>query len=197
MNDKGGIMRITGRLMMGLAAVALLFLGVVLFAAPGQQPSGNIERGKYLVNSIGCGDCHTPMKMGSSGPESDAARLLSGHPETLIMPAPPKLGQGPWLGVVSATFTAWAGPWGTSFTSNLTPDKDTGLGKWSAQTFIDAIQAGRHMGGGRQLLPPMPYAALRNLTDDDLRSIFSYIASIPPISNRVPDPVPPGDGDTR
>lgn len=186
-------MKNTKRSLVLLSGVALLVMAVGLFAPGGPMQSSAVERGKYLVNGMGCGDCHTPMKMGPSGPESDTARLLSGHPEKLVMPAPPKLGQGPWLGVVSATFTAWAGPWGTSFTANLTPDRETGLGKWSEKTFIDAIRAGRHVGRGRPLLPPMPYAAFRNLTDDDLRAIFSYLGSIAPIANRVPDPVPPAD----
>ncbi len=176
-----------------LSGAVLLVMAVGLAAASGQGQNSAVERGKYLVNGGGCGDCHTPMKMGPSGPESDTSRFLSGHPATLVMPAPPKLGQGPWLGVISATFTAWAGPWGTSFTANLTPDKETGLGKWSEKTFIDAIRSGRHVGRGRPILPPMPYAALRNLTDDDLRSIFSYLGSITPIANVVPDPVPPAN----
>lgn len=193
-----------GRKMKNLSVKLICTCGVVsailavgLSAATPQQLSRDIDRGKYLVNGTGCGDCHTPMKMGPAGPAPDSARLLSGHPETLDMPAPPKLGQGPWLGVVSATFTAWAGPWGTSFTANLTPDRETGLGAWSAQTFIDSVRAGRHMGRGRQLLPPMPYLALRNFTDDDLRAMFAYLETIPPVANRVPDPVPPDSPGSR
>jgi len=189
-------MRITMGLVTRLSGAALLVLAVGLSAA-GQGQNSAVERGKYLVTGTGCGDCHTPMKMGPAGPEPDSTRFLSGHPESLIMPAPPKLGQGPWLGVFAATFTAWAGPWGTSFTANLTPDKETGLGKWSVKTFVDAIRAGRHMGRGRQILPPMPYAALKNLTDDDLKSIFAYLESIPPIANKVPDPVAPDDPGPR
>jgi mono/diheme cytochrome c family protein len=184
-------MRKTSVKLVGLCGIAGWILAAGYSAVAGQQPSRAIGRGEYLVNGTGCGDCHTPMKMGPSGPVPDSARLLSGHPEKLDMPAPPKLGQGPWLGVVSATFTAWAGPWGTSFTANLTPDRETGLGGWTAQTFVDAIRAGRHQGRGRQLLPPMPYIALRNLTDDDLRAIFAYLETIPPFANRVPDPVAP------
>jgi len=137
------------------------------------------------------------MKMGPSGPEPDQARLLSGHPEALVMPTAPKLAAGPWLGTFAATMTAWAGPWGVSFTMNLTPDPETGLGKWTAQTFIDAMRSGRVMGRGRQILPPMPYLALRSLTDDDLKAIFAYLQSIPRLSNRVPDPIAPQDAGPR
>ena len=73
-----------------------------------------------------------------------------------------------------------------------TADPETGLGKWTAGTFIDSIRSGRLMGKGRQILPPMPYQALRNLTDDDLRAIFVYLQPIPKLKNRVPDPIAPG-----
>jgi len=174
--------------LLGLIALGS-FAGILAAGAPVQPRDA--KRGAYLVNSIGCGDCHTPMKMGPSGPEPDQARMLSGHPEALVMPPAPKLPPGPWMTSVAATMTAWAGPWGVSFTANLTPDPETGLGKWQAQTFIDTIRSGRVMGKGRQLQPPMPYPALRNLTDDDLGAIFAYLQSIPRLKNRVPDPIAP------
>ena len=86
--------------------------------------------------------------------------------------------------------TAWSGPWGVSFTANLTPDKETGLGKWTETTFIQTIRTGRHMGRGRPILPPMPYPMYKNFTDEDLKAIFSYLQSIPAIENRVPEPLP-------
>jgi hypothetical protein len=102
------------------------------------------------------------------------------------MPPAPKLEPGPWLGTFAATMTAWAGPWGVSFTANLTPDKETGLGKWTAQTFVDTIRSGRIMGKGRPMLPPMPFEAMRNSTDDDLKAIFAYLAAIPVVVNKIP-----------
>jgi hypothetical protein len=68
----------------------------------------------------------------------------------------------------------------------------TGLGKWTQATFMQAIRTGRHMGRGRQILPPMPFAMYRNFTDEDFGAIFAYLRSIPPIKNRVPEPLPPG-----
>ena len=56
----------------------------------------------------------------------------------------------------AATNTAFAGPWGVSFTANLTPDKETGLGKWTEEMFIATMRTGRHQGKGRPMLPPMP-----------------------------------------
>ena len=151
-----------------------------------------VLRGQYLVNTGGCGDCHTPWKMGKNGPEPDAARLLSGHPQSLAMPPAPKLPAGPWGVVVSATNTAWAGPWGVSFTANLTPDIETGLGGWSAKQFADTMRTGKHLGAGREVLPPMPIPAYKHFNDADLDAIFAYLQAIPPVKNRVPVPLPPG-----
>ena len=145
-------------------------------------------RGKYLVDTSGCHDCHTPFKMGPNGPAPDMERMLSGHPESLQMPPVPALQQGPWLVVSSATNTAHAGPWGVSFTANLTPDRDTGLGQWTANDFKDTIRTGRHMGRGRPVLPPMPIPVYNNFTDRDLEAIFAYLRTIPAVKNRVPEP---------
>ncbi len=180
-----------------LAVFAFVALASVMASAGTAQQSKEPQRGEYLVTGTGCGDCHTPLKMGPSGPEPDQARLLSGHPEALVMPPAPKLPAGPWMGTFSATLTAWAGPWGVSFAMNLTPDPETGLGKWTAQTFIDTIRSGRVMGRGRQVLPPMPYPAMRNLTDDDLKAMFAYLQSIPRLSNHVPDPIAPQEAASK
>jgi hypothetical protein len=156
--------------------------------------AARIERGSYLVNSMGCHDCHTPWKLGPRGPEPDMAKALSGHPENLVMPPPPALPQGPWTWMGGVTNTAFAGAWGVSFTANLTPDPDTGLGKWTEDMFLQALRTGRHEGKGRPILPPMPWPMIRNLTDEDLKSIFAYLQSLPPLKNRVPQPVDPPEG---
>jgi len=149
-----------------------------------------VERGKLLVTTSACHDCHTPLKMGPDGPEQDYSRTLSGHPAGLVMPPAPEL-PGPWLVTVAATNTAWSGPWGVSFTANLTPDNDTGIGTWSKETFIATIRNGKHMGAGRPLLPPMPAAMYAHMSDDDLGAIYAYLRSIPAVSNKVPAPIPP------
>ena len=154
--------------------------------------SDNVQRGQYLITTGGCGDCHTPMKMSKTGPEPDMSRMLSGHPQALVMPPAPKLPAGPWLVVSSASNTAWAGPWGVSFTANLTPDAESGLGRWTLRQFLDTMRTGRHLGVGRPVLPPMPIPAYKNFSDEDLGAMFSYLKSIPAVKNRVPDPVPPG-----
>ena len=184
-----------------LSAAALIFLtsalGRAVSTPPAEQdqaPAASplAQRGAYLVRAMGCHDCHTPWKLGPKGPEPDMSRALSGHPADFVVPAPPKL-PGPWTWSAVATNTAFAGPWGISFTANLTPDLETGLGKWTPETFIAALRTGRHEGKGRPLLPPMPWPMIRNLNDEDLRAVFAYLQSIPPIRNRVPAPVDPED----
>jgi mono/diheme cytochrome c family protein len=147
-------------------------------------------RGKRLVETHDCHACHTPMKMGPKGPEPDTAMALSGHPEKLVMPPPPKL-DGVWGWVGSASSTAFAGPWGITYAANLTPDPDTGLGKWREEDFVQAMKTGKHMGTGRQIMPPMPWAAYGQLSDIALKAMFSYLKTVPPIKNRVPDYAPP------
>ena len=150
-----------------------------------------VARGHYLVSTSGCHDCHTPFKLGPNGAEPDMSRALSGHPESLVMPPAPQLPPGPWLVTMAATNTAFAGPWGVSFTANLTPDADTGLGQWTLKNFMDTIRTGRHLGRGRPVLPPMPIPVYNNFTDDDLEAVYSYLRTIQPIRNRVPEPLPP------
>jgi mono/diheme cytochrome c family protein len=171
----------------GALAAALALAPATQAAAQGQD---KVARGKYLVTTSGCNDCHTPWIMGPKGPEPDMSRMLSGHPQDFELPAPPKA-EGPWIVAAAATNTAWSGPWGVSFTANLTPDADTGLGKWTLRNFVETIRTGRHMGRGRQILPPMPIPMYKHFTDQDLDAIYTYLRSIPAVKNRVPEPLPP------
>lgn len=157
---------------------------------PGETASQvSLERGEYLVEITGCHDCHTPLRMGPEGPEPDRARGLSGHPTDLEMPAPPQLTEGPWLWIGAATNTAFAGPWGISYATNLTPHDETGMGRWKEEMFVKALRTGKHMGQGRRILPPMPWPAYQQMTDDDLKSMFVYLKSLQPIENAVPEAI--------
>jgi len=171
-----------------VAALSLVFAA----QAQTQTTAEKVARGKYIVSTSGCHDCHTPWQMGPNGPAPDMSRALSGHPQGFRVPPPPKP-EGPWIAAIAATNTAWAGPWGVSFTANLTPDPETGLGKWTQRNFIETIRSGRHMGRGREVLPPMPIMVYNNFSDADLAAIFSYLQSIPAIRNRVPEPLPPAE----
>src|SRR5215216_8060561 len=150
-----------------------------------------LQRGEYLVTIGGCNDCHTPLVMGSNGPEPDMTRALSGHPQDRAVKAPATVSE-PWGGSFAPTLTAWSGPWGVSFTANLTPDPETGvLRDFTEQQFIQTMRTGRHQGQGRQILPPMPWQNYGRMTDDDLKAVFAYLRQIPAVRNKVPDPIPP------
>ncbi|MHB1920783.1 MAG: c-type cytochrome [Chitinophagaceae bacterium] len=155
-----------------------------------------VEKGKYLVQTMGCGDCHSPKIFTAQGPVEDSTRLLSGYPsvEPLMKIDTQYLHPGNWI-LAGPDLTSWVGPWGVSFSANLTPDPATGIGGWSDAIFIRTIRTGKYQGvsTGRNLLPPMPWQDLRKLSDNDLKDIFAYLQSLPPIHNRVPLPVPPNE----
>jgi len=153
-----------------------------------------VKWGEHLVTICGCNDCHTPKKMGPEGPEPDMSLMLSGHPsQTPPPPMDQKEAAEKGL-VVTQTLTGWTGAWGTTYAVNLTPDS-TGLGAWKEGQFMKAIREGKWMGldGTRPIMPPMPWNMYRNMTDDELKAIFSYLRSIPPVHNIVPQAklVPP------
>ena len=91
----------------------------------------------------------------------------------------------------TGSFTAWAGPWGISYTANITSDKNTGIGQdlWTEELFIKAIREGKHFGTSRPILPPMPWPVYRNMTDDDLKAVFAYLRTVPAVNNHVPEPI--------
>jgi hypothetical protein len=163
--------------------------GTVPAAAPAMS---QVDRGKMLIIGGGCHDCHTPKKMTPAGPEADMDKLLSGHPESAGVPQPFKTPAGsPYTTHTNDHLTAWSGAWGVSFAANLTPDENTGIGIWTEDMFVKAIKTGKHMGAGRQILPPMPWNWYGQLNDDDLKAMFAYLKSIKPILNRVPVPLTP------
>lgn len=184
----------------GIFAFALLFL-----ANCQQQPTENqapakqtktsatdlVKRGEYIVNTVGCDDCHTPKIMTPQGPALDMSRRFMGHPANEVFSAADKkkLIQEQHVAVFSPGMTAIAGDWGVSYTANLTPD-DTGIGAWTEAQFIKALREGKSKGldGTRPLLPPMPWFIYRNMNDEDLKAIFAYLKSMPPVKNVVPQP---------
>jgi mono/diheme cytochrome c family protein len=176
------------------ALLALLGLASLPFnAQPQRKKTDMIARGRYLVTSGQCNDCHSPKLFTAKGPVIDSTRLLSGHPATSTLPEIPKdiIAPDKWGALASNDFTAWAGPWGVSFTRNLTPDTATGLGSWTPEMFIKAMRTGKDMGEGRDILPPMPWFNIGQMSNQDLRAMFAYLRSLKPIENAVPDPISP------
>lgn len=150
-----------------------------------------LNRGKYLVTVIGCGDCHSPLRMGAHGPEPDPERLFSGHPAQLPLPKIDAAALQNWV-LFNHTNTAIAGPWGVSFASNITSDS-TGIGNWTEEQFTIALRQGKAKGlaANRMLLPPMPWPNYSQLSDEDLKAIFTFLKSTTPVKNVVPQPVAP------
>jgi hypothetical protein len=182
------------------AAVYLLGVATMLMVAQSyaqKKPTAGLQaiiaHGKMLVTLGGCNDCHSPKIMTAQGPVPDTTRLLSGSPSGwTVAPVPREaLAMDKWAYVASGDLTAWAGPWGVSFARNLTPDKETGLGSWTANMFIKAMRTGKDMGEGRPILPPMPWQFFGQLPDSELKAIFAYLHSLKPIKNQVHDPIPP------
>jgi len=148
-----------------------------------------VKRGGYLVNTIGCDDCHSPKRMGPNGTEIIPELRLSGYPASrpITKTNIDVLKKG-WM-LLSDDLTTAVGSWGQSFAANLTSDP-TGTGNWKEEQFIKAIREGKYKGldNTRPLLLPMPWFVYKNLTDDDLKSIFAYLQTTKPVKNVVPAP---------
>jgi len=150
-----------------------------------------VKRGEYLVSIIGCDDCHSPKRMGAHEPEIIPELRLSGFNKAMRLADPDtaQVNRG-WM-MLAPDLTAAVGPWGMSFAANLTPDA-TGIGNWTEENFITALRHGKYKGvkTNRNLLPPMPWFVYKNMTDEDLSSIFAYLKTLTPVENVVPAPVP-------
>ncbi|HUQ65530.1 MAG TPA: c-type cytochrome [Flavitalea sp.] len=150
-----------------------------------------IEWGQHLVTIGGCNDCHTPKKMTPMGPVDDSTLALSGHPEKLPAPDVDRKQMESKGLVVTSDFTAWIGPWGISYSANLTPD-ETGTGNWTEDQFLYAIKNSISKGlvGSRPLMPPMSMMPVKHMTDEELKAIFAYLRTIKPIKNNSVQPTP-------
>lgn len=158
------------------------------------EKAAMIERGKYLVNAMGCDDCHSPKRMGPNGVEIIQELRFSGYPSNAPVQEIDKENlQKGWV-LFAGDLTSSVGPWGQSFSANITSDA-TGIGNWSEENFLTAIKKGKYKGieSGRDLLPPMPWFAYKNLTDEDLKSIFAFLQTTNPVQNVVPAPIAPSD----
>lgn len=153
----------------------------------------SIERGQYLVALMDCNSCHTPKMMTDQGPAPDPSKMLSGHPgdQPFLGFKEGEAPKGNWL-LFNGDLTTAIGPWGVSYSANLTPDP-TGIGNWTYEQFKKAITEGKHKGmdNGRMLLPPMPWQSYAALKEADIQAIFDYLQIIKPIENIVPPPIPP------
>ena len=152
---------------------------VTIMDAPASDPDRvkavdpeSAARGKYLVELLGCGSCHTDGAL-IGLPDKD--RLLAGS-HTGIAYSDPLRQRNP----------------GIVYPSNLTPDRETGIGAWSDVEILQMIRYGTDRHGSRKL-PIMPWPAYNKLSDDDAQAIISYLRSLRPVDHRVPAAVKPGD----
>ena len=129
-----------------------------------------VARGRYLVEGIGaCGNCHTPK-----GPQGNLpGKHLAGGFE------------------ITEEF-------GVAVSSNITPDRATGIGDWTDEQIIRAIRDGRGR-DGRILGPPMPFFWYGWLTETDVKAMVAYLRTVPAVANAVPRsrytvPLPPSWG---
>ena len=135
---------------------------VMAVAATSVHAQAPLERGKYLVEGIlTCGNCHTPR---GPGGVLDTAKRHAGGPQ------------------VWETAEYRVRP------SNITPDKETGIGDWSAAQVRSALREGKRPDGSR-LAPQMPSAFYRIFTPADLDAVVAYTQSIAPVSRKVEAPV--------
>jgi mono/diheme cytochrome c family protein len=143
---------------LGRTSAAALAVALMMSAAASAETA--LERGDYLVNSIlACGNCHTPM-----GPE------------------------GPVAGKTLAGGTPFEAPPFSVFSSNITPDRGTGVGEWSDAELETAIVEGERP-DGVPLAPIMPYAFYHVMLPSDLDALVAYLRSVPAVENEVTPPV--------
>jgi hypothetical protein len=192
-----------------LNATIILFAGFII--ACNQSPTSDVKTldaaavntsnggfgskekwGEHLVTIAACHDCHSPKKKGSPTMDLDSSRLLSGHPADMpSIDANRQEAEKKGL-IVTNDLTTWVGPWGISYTANITSDS-TGIGNWREEQFFKVMREGKYKGldNNRPILPPMPWPVYKYMTDDELKAIFAYLKSTKPIRNVVPPPQPP------
>ena len=146
--------------------VATAAIAAAITQLPEARAESAIDRGKYLVTFGGCNDCHTP---GYFFGKPDMTKYLGGSEVAFEIP-----GLGAFPG------------------RNITPDKETGIGNWTVEQIITALQQGKRP-DGRTLAPIMPYHAFSFLSKDDALAIAAFLQSIPPVKNAVVGPFAPGE----
>jgi len=140
-------------------------------AAATPADGGLVEHGKYLVELLGCGSCHTDGAL-IGEPRMDR-RLAGSH-----------------VGIAYSDPLKTTRP-GIVYPANLTPDEKTGIGSWSDEDIIRVIRSGVDR-SGRQHLSVMPWPAYGKLSDGDVLAVVAYLRALPPVAHLVPENVRPG-----
>jgi mono/diheme cytochrome c family protein len=156
--------------LVGSRIAGALFAALLAAAPAAAQDAGLLARGRHLVEVTGaCGNCHTPM-----GP------------------------QGPLPGRTLAGGTVFDEPPFRAVASNITQDRETGIGAWSDAQIARAIREGIRP-DGRIIGPPMPIGLYRGLSDADLAAMVAFLRTVAPVRNAVEAsvyrmPLPPSYG---
>ena len=156
--------------MNNLTQLALLTMLSILALPLGAQAKGAAERGEYLTTILGCGGCHT-----------EGALLGDPSGEWLT---------GSRIGVAYTADSLEQSP-GIIFPGNLTPDKNTGIGRWSKRDIVRFLRTGMdHYGQQANTVMPWPNYAL--LSDRDVNAVAAYLLSLDPVENEIPAAIEPG-----
>jgi mono/diheme cytochrome c family protein len=139
-------------------AAACAALSVIASSASAESL---VERGEYLAHIMDCGGCH---HTGAFTPQPNLETPLVGSDIGFEMPG-----------------------MGVFYPPNLTPDDETGLGKWSDAEIIAAITTGMRP-DGRQLAPMMPWMSYAHINADDAAALVAYLRSLKPVKHKVPGP---------
>ena len=152
-----------------VSAVSVLDAPAPVAVGPEQRKAA--AHGKYLVELLGCGSCHTD---GALIGEPRAERRLAGSR----------------IGIAYSNPLANRYP-GIVFAPNITPDLRTGIGAWTENQIVDAIRAGVGRHGNRRILV-MPWQGFQKISDEDVNAIAQYLRSLEPVAHQVPAEVAPG-----
>ena len=176
----------------GLIIVITVLALSNIFAEDPKSPEDIVDRGKLITEIYGCVDCHSPKIKEGEFLINDPDKLFSGHPGDNKLPQfpPDIIGPNKWRGLFTDSMTAWGGPWGISYSANLTPDKETGIGKLSENNFLSILNLGIHSDMNRKLMQPMPWKEISELDDDNLKAVYRYLKTVKPVKNKVPEAVP-------
>jgi mono/diheme cytochrome c family protein len=142
-----------------IITTTLFGLGLFGIAAAPAHSQERPKRGEYLAAIMDCTGCHTP---GALVGNPDPQRQLGGSQVGFQIPG---------LGIF--------------YPPNLTPDPETGLGRWSEADIIKAVRTGERP-DGRVLAPVMPYHSYGRLTDADAQALAAYLKSLKPIRHQAP-----------
>ncbi len=165
-------------LALGLSLTLLISLATTAGAST-QNQEDILKHGKYIVSIAGCSDCHTPQK-----PEYlDPTKLTPEQLKTIAFNYGATADESKYL-AGGRPFDL--GPLGILYTLNLTPDEETGLGKWGDDQIKLAIKTGQ-AADGKVLFPVMPYHVYNTMADADLDAAVAYIRSIKPVNNKIPE----------